>query len=137
MDQCHRVDPVLAVAKQLLDRRVALVVGADGIHSHVRRLVFGDERQFAVYLGYYFATFPLPNLDHFEEGAIISMESNRQATVYPDHRGGFTALLAYRAQNAGSIAAGQRKAMLETHYQGAGWVIPQIAVPLVALHRRG
>jgi 2-polyprenyl-6-methoxyphenol hydroxylase-like FAD-dependent oxidoreductase len=103
-----------------------LVVGADGTHSNVRGLVFGDERQFACYLGYYFATFAVPNLDHFEEGAIICPEPKRQVTVYPDHRGGYTALLVYSAQDAGYIAAAQRKAMLEAHYQGAGWVIPQM-----------
>ena len=101
-----------------------LLVGADGTHSNVRQLLFGDEAQFAVYLGYYFATFPVPNLDHFEEGAIICLEPNRQATVYPDHHGGYIALLVYRAQDAGHIPAAQRKAMLEEHYQGAGWVIP-------------
>lgn len=103
-----------------------LVVGADGTHSNVRRLVFGDEREFAVYLGYYFATFPAPNLDDFEDGAMICLEPNRQATVYPDHHGGYTALLVYRAQDAGHIAAAQRKPMLEEYYQGAGWVIPQM-----------
>ena len=103
-----------------------LVVGAGGTHSNVRRLVFGDERQFARYLGYYFATFPVPNLDHFEEGAIICLEPDRQATVYPDHHGGYTALLVYRAQDAGHIPATQRKELLEAHYAGAGWVIPQM-----------
>jgi 2-polyprenyl-6-methoxyphenol hydroxylase-like FAD-dependent oxidoreductase len=103
-----------------------LVVGADGAHSNVRRLVFGDEAQFAVYLGYYFATFPVPDLNHFEDGAIICLEPNHQATVYPNHHGGYTALLVYRAQDAGHIAAAQRKAMLEAHYAGAGWVIPQM-----------
>jgi 2-polyprenyl-6-methoxyphenol hydroxylase-like FAD-dependent oxidoreductase len=103
-----------------------LVVGAGGTHSNVRKLVFGDEGQFAAYLGYYFATFPVPNLDHFEEGAIICLEPNRQATVYPDHHGGYTALLVYRAQDAGHVAAPQRKPMLEKYYAGAGWVIPQM-----------
>jgi 2-polyprenyl-6-methoxyphenol hydroxylase-like FAD-dependent oxidoreductase len=103
-----------------------LVVGAGGTHSNVRRLVFGDERQFSVYLGYYFATFPVPDLDHFEDGAILCLEPNRQATVYPDHRGGYAALLVFRARDAGHVAAAQRKAMLEAHYQGAGWVIPQM-----------
>lgn len=103
-----------------------LVVGADGAHSNVRKLLFGDEHQFAVYLGYYFATFPVPNLDHFEEGAIICLEPNRQATVFPDHHGGYVALLVYRAPDAGHIAAAQRKPMLEHHYLGAGWVIPQL-----------
>jgi 2-polyprenyl-6-methoxyphenol hydroxylase-like FAD-dependent oxidoreductase len=89
-------------------------------------LVFGDEPQFAVYLGYYFATFPVPNLDHFEDGAIICLEPNRQATVFPDHHGGYTALLVYRAPDAGHIPTGQHKPMLESCYQGAGWVIPQM-----------
>lgn len=102
-----------------------LVVGADGAHSNVRRLLFGDEGQFAVDLGYYFATFPVPNLDRFEEGAIIYQEPNRQATVYPDHHGGYTALLVYRTPAAGAAAA-RPKAMLEACYQGAGWVIPQL-----------
>jgi 2-polyprenyl-6-methoxyphenol hydroxylase-like FAD-dependent oxidoreductase len=103
-----------------------LVVGADGLHSNVRKLVFGDECQFAVYLGYYFAAFPVPNLDHFEEGAIIYPEPNRQATVFPDHHGGYIALLVYHAQDAGYITGAQRKPMLEAHYAGAGWVIPQM-----------
>jgi 2-polyprenyl-6-methoxyphenol hydroxylase-like FAD-dependent oxidoreductase len=103
-----------------------LLVGADGAHSNVRRLIFGDERQFAVYLGYYFATFPVPNLEHFEEGAIIYLEPNRQATVYPDHHGGYTALLVYRALDAGHIPTAQRKPMLADHYRGAGWVIPHM-----------
>lgn len=103
-----------------------LVVGTDGLHSNVRRLVFDDEAQFGVYLGYYFAAFPVPNLDHFEEGAIIHLEENRQATVYPDRHGGYSAVLVYRARNAGHIVTTQRKAMLDEYYQGAGWVIPQM-----------
>jgi 2-polyprenyl-6-methoxyphenol hydroxylase-like FAD-dependent oxidoreductase len=103
-----------------------LLVGADGVHSNVRQLVFGAERQFARYLGYYFAAFPVPNLDHFEDGAIIHLEQNRQAMVYPDNRGGYTALLVFRAEQAGQVAPARRKAMLAGHYRGAGWVIPQM-----------
>src|SRR3954465_1126666 len=34
-----------------------LVIGADGLHSAVRRLCFGEERQFERFLGYYVAAF--------------------------------------------------------------------------------
>ena len=34
-------------------RTFDLVVGADGLHSNVRRLAFGDESQFIRYLGYF------------------------------------------------------------------------------------
>ncbi|HEU4422169.1 MAG TPA: FAD-dependent monooxygenase [Pilimelia sp.] len=36
-------------------RSFDLVVGADGIHSNVRRLAFGAEEQFVTHLGYYYA----------------------------------------------------------------------------------
>ncbi len=48
-------------------RTFDLVVGADGLHSKVRSVVFGDENRFARYLGYYVSIFTTPNylnLDH-------------------------------------------------------------------------
>jgi 2-polyprenyl-6-methoxyphenol hydroxylase-like FAD-dependent oxidoreductase len=35
--------------------------GADGLHSNVRRLAFGEERRFIRNLGYYIAIFTTPN----------------------------------------------------------------------------
>jgi 2-polyprenyl-6-methoxyphenol hydroxylase-like FAD-dependent oxidoreductase len=49
--------------------RFNLVIGADGLRSNVRKLVFGDEKQFVRYLGHYVAIFTIPNflnLDHWE-----------------------------------------------------------------------
>ncbi|WP_347049223.1 FAD-dependent monooxygenase [Flavobacterium olei] len=46
-----------------------LVIGADGLHSNVRKKVFGDEKQYMRYLGHYVAIFTIPNildLDHWE-----------------------------------------------------------------------
>jgi 2-polyprenyl-6-methoxyphenol hydroxylase-like FAD-dependent oxidoreductase len=48
-------------------RSFHLVVGADGLHSKVRSIVFGDEAGFVRYLGYYVSIFTIPNylkLDH-------------------------------------------------------------------------
>src|SRR5262249_20808860 len=38
-------------------RRFGLVIGADGLHSNVRRLMFGSQDRFETYLGYYAAEF--------------------------------------------------------------------------------
>ncbi|GLU57441.1 FAD-dependent monooxygenase [Dyadobacter frigoris] len=61
-------------------QRFDLIIGADGLRSNVRRLVFGDDEEFIRYLGYYVAIFTTPNfldLDHWEvffqhEGAPIA-----------------------------------------------------------------
>jgi 2-polyprenyl-6-methoxyphenol hydroxylase-like FAD-dependent oxidoreductase len=42
-------------------RRFDLLVGADGLHSIVRTLVFGDEAQFEHYYGYHFGVFTTDN----------------------------------------------------------------------------
>jgi 2-polyprenyl-6-methoxyphenol hydroxylase-like FAD-dependent oxidoreductase len=39
------------------DRRFDLVIGADGLHSKVRNLVFGPQQQFEKHLGYFVAAF--------------------------------------------------------------------------------
>src|SRR6201996_7620694 len=41
-----------------------LVVGADGIHSRVRRLVFGPERDYVHHLGYYYCVAGAPGWGH-------------------------------------------------------------------------
>ncbi|OLR91331.1 FAD-dependent monooxygenase [Actinokineospora bangkokensis] len=41
--------------------RFDLVIGADGVHSGVRRLAFGPERGFVRHLGHHIATWSLPN----------------------------------------------------------------------------
>src|SRR5262249_40402861 len=50
-------------------REFDLVIGADGLHSNVRRIVFGDESRFAHGLGLYLGVYTVPNylnLDRLE-----------------------------------------------------------------------
>ena len=37
------------------------MIGADGVHSTVRRLTFGPEERFVRHLGYYVAGWDVPN----------------------------------------------------------------------------
>lgn len=51
------------------NNRFDLVIGADGMRSNVRRIVFGDDAKFTRYLGFYVGIFTMPNflnLDHWE-----------------------------------------------------------------------
>jgi 2-polyprenyl-6-methoxyphenol hydroxylase-like FAD-dependent oxidoreductase len=67
------------------EMRVDLLIGADGVHSHVRTLAFGDEQQFARLLGYEMAAFilesPLPGVGH--DRFVTMTRPQRQVAVYP------------------------------------------------------
>ena len=50
-------------------RRFDMVVGADGLHSKVRSVAFGDESNFMHHLGIYFAVFTTPNFMQLKDMA--------------------------------------------------------------------
>lgn len=63
-DGHHEVDGANGVDvtfEHAAPRRFDLVVGADGLHSTVRRLAFGPEEQFVRHLGAYISAFSMPN----------------------------------------------------------------------------
>jgi 2-polyprenyl-6-methoxyphenol hydroxylase-like FAD-dependent oxidoreductase len=51
-------------------RRFDVVVGADGLHSNVRALAFGEESRFIHHLGYYVAIFTTPNFMHLDHSGL-------------------------------------------------------------------
>lgn len=63
--------------------RFDLVIGADGLHSVVRRLAFGPEKTFLKHLGYYVAITDLPPGDDHSE--VFNPIYN-----FPDHMAGIT-----------------------------------------------
>lgn len=62
-------DSVRVAFERAAAREFDLVIGADGLHSNVRRLVFGPEEQFVKRLGTHAAIFTVPNfleLDYWQ-----------------------------------------------------------------------
>ncbi|WP_063129713.1 FAD-dependent monooxygenase [Nocardia fusca] len=59
-----------------------LVVGADGLHSRTRELVFGPEEQFHRYLGYCFAGFTMPNTLGLSRETVLWNTPGRAAALY-------------------------------------------------------
>jgi 2-polyprenyl-6-methoxyphenol hydroxylase-like FAD-dependent oxidoreductase len=59
--------------------RYDVVIGADGLHSRARRLVFGPEERFNHYLGCCFNIFSMPNDMGLPHGGIIYSEVGRTA----------------------------------------------------------
>jgi 2-polyprenyl-6-methoxyphenol hydroxylase-like FAD-dependent oxidoreductase len=67
----ERADHVAVGLKRGGERRFGLVVGADGLHSAVRRLAFGPQAQYEKHLGYVVAAFEAENYPHRDEDIYV------------------------------------------------------------------
>jgi 2-polyprenyl-6-methoxyphenol hydroxylase-like FAD-dependent oxidoreductase len=63
-------------------RRFDVVVGADGLHSNVRRLVFGDEAGLTRFLGGYLAVESVPKALAHESEMVVHIGVGRLAGIY-------------------------------------------------------
>src|SRR5262249_40499675 len=64
-------------------RRFDIVIGADGLHSIVRRLAFGPEAGFVHHAGLYVATVPLPRAFDPQDDIVILDATGRSGTFHP------------------------------------------------------
>jgi 2-polyprenyl-6-methoxyphenol hydroxylase-like FAD-dependent oxidoreductase len=64
-------------------RRFGLVVGADGLHSGVRRLVFGEEAPLRHWLGGYLGVFSLANYRGLDGQMVAWSAPGKTAAMYP------------------------------------------------------
>ncbi|MEV1248832.1 FAD-dependent monooxygenase [Nonomuraea sp. NPDC050022] len=80
-------------------RRFDLVVGADGLHSNVRRLVFGDESRFSAFIGAYLGVLTLPNAADLDGELLMHVGVGRTAGMYgARHLGEARAMFLFRSE---------------------------------------
>lgn len=75
------------------ERRFDIVVGADGLHSATRRLVFGPERKFSTHLGLYIATFPAAGLPGLGTEVLLHNLPGKLAAIHPGREAAGVALI--------------------------------------------
>lgn len=75
-------EQVHVIFRSGLMRSFDLLVGADGLHSNVRNLAFGNEEQFEKYYGYYTSSFTIPGYSN--EGRAFAMYNvpGKQVATY-------------------------------------------------------
>jgi 2-polyprenyl-6-methoxyphenol hydroxylase-like FAD-dependent oxidoreductase len=115
-------------------RRFGLVVGADGLHSLVRRLRFGEESLFRRYLGGYFAVFTVPNYLGLAGRMLIYTVPGKVAAVYPvrqtgQARAGFLFRRSQEFDYDHRDLAQQQRLLAET-FAGEGWEVPRLLAEL-------
>ncbi|WP_227983128.1 FAD-dependent monooxygenase [Nocardia spumae] len=110
-------------------RRFDLVIGADGLHSALRAMVFGPRERFVRHLGLVLAFYSVPNEFGLDRWMLDYQESGRSAALRPIPD-------ASRAMAIFSFPAGNfdvdyrdieaQKRLLRERMDGMGWLTPRI-----------
>jgi 2-polyprenyl-6-methoxyphenol hydroxylase-like FAD-dependent oxidoreductase len=104
-----------------------LVVGAEGIHSSTRELVFGPEQRFERFLGYNFAAFTVHDyLQRDPDVYLMYGEPGRQAARFTLHGDASLILLIWRDPEGTPIPddEAEQKARIRKRFAGMGWEVP-------------
>ncbi|TCC11602.1 FAD-dependent monooxygenase [Kribbella soli] len=110
-------------------RRFDLVIGADGLHSNVRRLAFGAESSYIHDLGYYASVCTVENhlgLDH--TGQIFNVPGKTVGTYSARSNTEAKALFYFASPDLtyDRRDATAQKAIVEEQFAGLGWEVPKL-----------
>ena len=109
------------------ERRFDLVIGADGLHSDVRRLAFGPDEQFEKRLGYAVAAFEAKHYRPRDEDIYVTYGQPARMIGRVTLRGDRTLILFVFADDRPPPGtAADQKAALRARYGDAGWECPRI-----------
>ncbi|MGY2040186.1 FAD-dependent monooxygenase [Nocardia gipuzkoensis] len=114
-------------------RRFDLVVGADGLHSALRAMVFGPRERFVRHLGLVLAFYSVPNEFELDRWLIDYQESGRSAGLRPIPDA--TRAMAMFSFPAADLEVDYRdvaaqKRLLRERMAGMGWLTPRILAHL-------
>ncbi|SCL52081.1 2-polyprenyl-6-methoxyphenol hydroxylase [Micromonospora eburnea] len=110
-------------------RRFDLVVGADGLHSAVRRLAFGPEARYVRHLGVWVAGMSLRGPADDPHDVLLYNTPGRLASVHPA-RGDAMAAFIFRGPMVDGLdhrdLARHKRLVVEAYQDERGWRVPEL-----------
>ncbi|MGH3240280.1 MAG: FAD-dependent monooxygenase [Spirillospora sp.] len=122
-------DGVEAVLSSGQARTFDLVVGADGLHSVTRSLVFGPEEEFVRHLGYRISIFSVPNHVGLDREEVTYVGPGRTTLMYSTAGDDAAkAMFLFSAEKVDDLARDTetQKSDLASAYAGEGWEVPRL-----------
>ncbi len=119
----ERADGVQVQFERLAERRFDVVIGADGLHSNVRRLAFGPQDRFEKHLGYMVAAFEVRGYRPRDEGVYVAHSvPGRMLGRFALHDDRTLFLFVFAADGAASTndLTGQKRTLRE-RFGGGQW----------------
>jgi 2-polyprenyl-6-methoxyphenol hydroxylase-like FAD-dependent oxidoreductase len=128
-----RADGVYVTFEHAQPRRFDLVIGADGLHSNVRRLAFGEHDSYLRDLGMFVSIYTIPDTFGLDHAGLLYSVPGKTASVFSV---GDRAIASYfftapEASYDYRDVAAQRK-ILTSAFAGAGWRVPELLAGLDA-----
>jgi 2-polyprenyl-6-methoxyphenol hydroxylase-like FAD-dependent oxidoreductase len=108
-------------------RRFDLVIGADGLHSIVRRLAFGTDSEFVRHAGLYAATVSLPASGDARREMFMLNTPGKLAALHPSQGIPLAYFVFWHPQipDFDYTDLNQHKCVLERTFAGIGWRVPE------------
>ncbi|MEU4247916.1 FAD-dependent monooxygenase [Amycolatopsis sp. NPDC026612] len=114
-------------------RTFDLVVGADGLHSAVRRLAFGPEEDFTRHLGQYLAIFPTANFLGLEDWQVWFRHEHVGGAIYPVRDNTeLRVTLGFGSEPLPRMAVAEQKRLIAERLAGVGWEVPKLLEAMAA-----
>lgn len=116
-----------------LQRRFDLVVGADGLHSAVRRLGFGADDRYVRHLGYHVAVVPV-RVDLAPDRTVVLYNvPGKAVALYRSGNHPFAgALLLFRQREIRHDDIEEHRRLVLEAFAGMGWFIPELLAEVAA-----
>jgi 2-polyprenyl-6-methoxyphenol hydroxylase-like FAD-dependent oxidoreductase len=110
-------------------RQFDLLIGADGLHSNVRGIVFGDESKFIRDLGLYLCVYTVPNYLNLDRMEMQYTELGRVAAIWSSRGDAYAkACFGFSAPSVkiNLRDRAQHQRVMTDVYKGLGWEIPKL-----------